>query len=171
MQVYADECALVRNKRTRAREMSSEHKTVTNKITCLNINPNGKVVNDKSNKDDRCLDNHSDLTDRSTIKILFINVNFLWKKLDFPWLSWRSGYCHLNKGECDLNQSKDDSLVKRVAKNHSRNNGDCHKIHEIFLINCFVFVIILVWKTVHSSVVTQITANLMEKTLKLIVPE
>ena len=64
--------------------MSSEYKTVPNKITCLNINPNGKVVNDKSNKDDRCLDNHSDLTDRSTIKILFINVNFLWKKLDFP---------------------------------------------------------------------------------------
>ena len=49
-----------------------------------NIHPSGKVVNDKSNKDNRCLDNHSDLTDRSTIKILFLNVNFLWKKLDFP---------------------------------------------------------------------------------------
>ena len=38
-----------------------------------------------------------------------------------------------------LNQSNDDSFVKRVAKN----NGDRHKIHEIFLIICFVFVIIL----------------------------
>ena len=34
-------------------------------------------------------------------------------------------------------------------------------------INCFVFVIILVWQTVHSSAMTQITANLMEKTLQL----
>ena len=30
--------------------------------------------------------------------------------------TWRSGYCYLNKGECNLNQSKDDSF-KRVAKN------------------------------------------------------
>ena len=69
-------------------------------------------------------------------------------------VTWRSGYCYLNKGEFDLNPSKDDSFVKRVAENNSWNNGDLHKIHEIFLINCFVFVITLVWKTVHSSAVT-----------------
>ena len=49
------------------------------------------------------------------------------------------------KGECNLNQSKDDSFVERVAKNNSWNNGDRHRIHEIFPINCFVFVITLVW--------------------------
>ena len=32
--------------------------------------------------------------------------------------TWRSGYCYLNKGECNLNQSKDDSFVERVAKNN-----------------------------------------------------
>ena len=83
--------------------------------------------------------------------------------------AWWSGYCYFNKGECDLNQSKDDSFDKRVAKNNNWNNGDRHKIHEIFLINCFVFVIILVWQTVHSSAMTQITANVMEKTLQLTV--
>ena len=31
-------------------------------------------------------------------------------------------------------------FVKRVAKNNSWNNGDRHKIHQIFPINCFVFV-------------------------------
>ena len=30
-----------------------------------------------------------------------------------------SGHCYLNKGECNLNQSKDDSFVERVAKNNS----------------------------------------------------
>ena len=45
----------------------------------------------------------------------------------------------LNKGERNLNQSKDDSFVERVAKNNRWNNGDRHKIHMIFLINCFVF--------------------------------
>ena len=79
--------------------------------------------------------------------------------------TWWSGCCDSNKGECDLNQSNDGSFVKRVAKNNNWNNDDRHKIHEIFLINCFVFVIILVWQTVHSSAMTQITANLMEKTL------
>ena len=34
-------------------------------------------------------------------------------------ISWRSGYCYLNKGECNLNQSKDDSFVEQVAKNNS----------------------------------------------------
>ena len=57
-----------------------------------------------------------------------------------------------------------------MAKNNNWNNGDRHKIHEIFLINCFVFVIILVWQIVHSSAVTQITETLMEKTLQLAVP-
>ena len=33
--------------------------------------------------------------------------------------TWRSGYCYLNKGECNLNQSKDDSFVEQVAKNNS----------------------------------------------------
>ena len=33
--------------------------------------------------------------------------------------TWRSGYCYLNKGECDLNQSKDNSFVERVAKNNN----------------------------------------------------
>ena len=27
--------------------------------------------------------------------------------------------CYLNKGECNLNQSKDDSFLERVAKNNS----------------------------------------------------
>ena len=58
-----------------------------------------------------------------------------WKKWP-PW-SWRSVYCDLNKGECDLNQSKDDSFVKRVAMNNNWNIGDRHKIHEIFLIVLF----------------------------------
>ena len=61
----------------------------------------------------------------------------------FP-TSWLPGYCYLNKVEWNLNRSKDDSFVEWVAKNNSRNNGECHKIHEICLINCFVFVIILV---------------------------
>ena len=43
--------------------------------------------------------------------------------------TWRSGYCYLKKGECNLNQSIDDSFVERVAKNNSWNNGDRHKIH------------------------------------------
>ena len=84
-------------------------------------------------------------------------------------LTWRSGYFYLNKGECNLNQSKDVLFVERVAKNNSRNNGDRHKIYDIFLINCFVFVITPVWKTAHSSAVTQIKAHLMEKTLQLTV--
>ena len=32
---------------------------------------------------------------------------------------WLSGYCYLNKGECNLNQSKDHSFVERLAKNNS----------------------------------------------------
>ena len=110
---------------------------------------------------------HSVFLLRCTTFALFILVlGVSAKALQTP--CWWSGYCYLNKGECDLNQSKDDSFVKRVAKNNNWNNGACHKIHEIFLMNCFVFVIILVWKTVHSSAMTQITANLMEKTLRLL---
>ena len=30
-------------------------------------------------------------------------------------LTWPSGYCYLNKGECNLNQSKYDSFVEWVA--------------------------------------------------------
>ena len=82
----------------------------------------------------------------------------------------RSGYCYLNKGECNLNQSKDYFFVERVAKNNSWNNDNHHKIHEIFLINCFVSIITPVWKTVYSSAMTQIKAHLMEKTLQLTVP-
>ena len=55
----------------------------------------------------------------------------------FGLLSWRSGYCYLNKGEYNLNQSKYDSFVERVIKNNSWNKGDRHKIHEIFLIVLF----------------------------------
>ena len=51
--------------------------------------------------------------------------------------SWWSGFCYWNKRECDLNQSKDGSFVKRVAKNNNWNNGDRHKIHKKFLIKCF----------------------------------
>ena len=77
-------------------------------------------------------------------------------------ITWRSGYCYLNKGECNVNQSKDDS--EQVAKNNSWNNGDRHKIREIFP-NYFVFVITPVWRTVHSSAVTQIKTYLMEENI------
>ena len=60
---------------------------------------------------------------------------------DYPFYlktnTWWSGYCDPNKGECDLSQSKNGAFVKRVAKNNSWNNGDRHKIHEIFLIVLF----------------------------------
>ena len=78
--------------------------------------------------------------------------------------TWRSGCCYLNKGECNLNQSKDGSFVERVAKNNSLNNGDRHKIQEIFLINCFVCNFSL-----KNSAMTQIKAHLMEKTWQLTV--
>ena len=34
-------------------------------------------------------------------------------------ITWRSGYCYLNKDECNLNQSKYNSIVERVAYNNS----------------------------------------------------
>ena len=77
--------------------------------------------------------------------------------------AWWSDYYYLNKGQCNLNQSKDDSFVEQVAKNNSWNNDDRHKTHEIVLINCSVFIITPIWKTVHSSAMTQIKAHLMEK--------
>ena len=92
------------------------------------------------------------------------------KHADDSFTSWWSGHCSLNKVECNLNQSKDDYFVERVAKNNSWNNGHGHKIHETFLTNCFVFVISPVWKTVHNSAMTQIKAHLMEKALQLTVP-
>ena len=66
-------------------------------------------------------------------------------------ITWWSGYCSQNKGECDLNQSNIDSFVGRVAKNNSENRGDRHKIHKVFPTYCFVNVITLVWKLVYSS--------------------
>ena len=82
-------------------------------------------------------------------------------------LRWPIDPCYLNKEECNLNQTKDDSYVERVAKNNSWNNDVCHKVHEIFLINCFVFDITLVWKTVHSTQLgnDQTEAHLMEKNI------
>ena len=53
-----------------------------------------------------------------------------------------SGYCSQKKGECNLNQSNVDSFAGRVAKNNSKNNGDCHKIHKVFPTYCFVLVVI-----------------------------
>ena len=79
--------------------------------------------------------------------------------------TWWSGYCYWKKRECNLNQSRHDSFVEWVAKNNGWNNGDRHKIHEIFLINCFVFVITLVWKAIHRSAMIQIKAHLMEKNI------
>ena len=70
-----------------------------------NVNPSGKVVNDKSNKVNRCLDNHSDLTERRTIKILFINVNFLRKKLDFPdFIDYLQNYDIISFAETKLDE-------------------------------------------------------------------
>ena len=90
-----------------------------------------------------------------------------WSFIEFEHntVAGKSGYCDLNKRGWDLHQSKDDSFVKRVAKNSNWNNGGRHKIHEIFLINCLVFVITLVWKTLHSSTMTQIESHLMEKNI------
>ena len=90
-----------------------------------------------------------------------INMN----RLRFP--TWLSDCCCQNKGECDLNQSNVNSFVKSVARNNSKNNDDRHKIHKIFLINCFVFVITVVSKTAHGLVIAQITVNSLEKTLQL----
>ena len=84
----------------------------------------------------------------------------LWPKpFILPGLTWWS--CYQNKGECDLNQSNVDSFVERVAKNSSGNNGDHDRISIIFLINCFALGFTLAWKTVHSSQVAQIAANLL----------
>ena len=71
---------------------------------------------------------HPNLTDEMWTQV--------WKKLGSE---INKCYCYLNKGECNLNQLKHDFFVERVAKNNSWNNGDHHKIHDIFLINLFCF--------------------------------
>ena len=48
------------------------------------------------------------------------------------------------KKESNLHKSNVDSFVERVPKNNSENDGDRHKIDEIFLIDSFVLVITLV---------------------------
>ena len=68
----------------------------------------------------------------TTVNFIFLLCHLLILLIFFVWmcpfgsivslgveLAWRSGYCYLNKGECNLNQSKDDSFVKRVAKNNN----------------------------------------------------
>ena len=121
--------------------------------------PLGKVVNYRSC---HAQSQHADITYGASINVI--------TSVKSNKLSLRSGYCYLHKGECNWNQSKDDSFVERVAKNNSWNNAYRRKIHEIFLISCFVYVITLVWKTVHSSAMTQIKAHVMEKTLQLAGP-
>ena len=92
-----------------------------------------------------------DATRRSSSQIVKLKISLL----KYLWVlqswynvtsTWRSGYCCLNKGEYNLNQSKDDSFVERVAKNNSWNNGNRHQIHDIFPINCFVVLVTLAWK-------------------------
>ena len=110
------------------------------------------------------------VTDQSVYSLRLWRYQNKWYFSRWILISCRSGYCYLNKGECNLNQSKDDFLVGQVANNTSWNNSDRHKIHGIFPINCFVFIITLVWKTVHNSAMTQIKAHLMEKPSKLTTP-
>ena len=64
--------------------------------------------------------------------------------------SWRSGYCYLNKGECNFNQSKHDSFVFLLDGDLNKSTGcprkkySClikHKMHnktEIFEIEIFL---------------------------------
>ena len=53
-------------------------------------------------------------------RLLNANFFYLFETADDSFdISWRSGYCYLNKGEYDLNQSKEDSFVKRVAENNN----------------------------------------------------
>ena len=49
----------------------------------------------------------------------FVAIQFTDNDCGRHTLTWRSDYCDSNKGECCLNQSKDGSFVKRVAKNNS----------------------------------------------------
>ena len=60
---------------------------------------------------------------------LFLDCKYIEKNEYLPVCSWflheriilsrQSGYFYLNKGKCNLNQSKDDFFVERVAKNNS----------------------------------------------------
>ena len=79
-------------------------------------------------------------------------------------LHWPIDPCYLNK-EVNLNQTKEDSFVECVVKNNGWNNGVCHKVQEIFLINCFVF-----WYSSSLKNSTQLgndqtKAHLMEKNI------
>ena len=51
--------------------------------------------------------------------VLHANFSYTGYKSIQAMAPWRSGYCYLNKGECDLNELKDDSFVKWVAKNNN----------------------------------------------------
>ena len=50
---------------------------------------------------------------------VFANLIFTIYSLGYSVHTWRSGYCYLNEGESNLNQSKHDSFVERVVKNNS----------------------------------------------------
>ena len=81
-------------------------------------------------------------------------------------LRWSMDPCYLNK-EFNLNQTKQDYFVERVVKNNGRNHGICHKVQEIFQINCFVL-----WYSSSLKNSTQLgndqsKAHLMEKNHKL----
>ena len=57
-----------------------------------------------------------------TLEVVGSKLNKLKTKVGYLqtcYLSWRSDYCYLNEGESNLNQSKDDPFVKRVAKNNN----------------------------------------------------
>ena len=91
-------------------------------------------------------------------------AQYLWKNLQKIHLFYWRAYLVISpllfkQRRMRFNQSKDDSFVERVTKNNNWNNEDRHKIQEKFLINFFVFVVTLVWQTVHGSATTQIAAN------------
>ena len=53
----------------------------------------------------------------SKFSLITIDNNRAWSAVEGSWRS--GGYCYLNKGECNLNQSKGNSFVERVAKINS----------------------------------------------------
>ena len=77
------------------------------------------------------------------------SIRSLWRYIIASLETWQ-GKCYRNKGECYSNQSNINSFVQWVAKNDSGHNGNHHKFHNFFLIDSFVLVITLVWRTVHS---------------------
>ena len=67
--------------------------------------------------------------------------------------------CYLEKEECNLKQTKDDFLLNVWPRTIAET-----MVHEIFLINCFIFDIAVVCKTVHSWAMTKLKLNfIMEK--------